>query len=428
MSRKILEKVLRWCTRRILKKYKPAVIGVAGSVGKTTTREAIAAVLSQQFSVRQSIRSYNDGIGVPMTIIGLESPGKSVAGWVTVFFYVARLLLTRMSYPKKLIVEMGTDRPGDIAYLTEMCPPDVAVLTAISPEHYEYFKSMERLEDEEKTIVRALRPGGVAVLNGDDARVMGESATIPGPVMTFGFGDHVDMRVAHAAMVRDEHRVQGMEFGLTLGQRSLQARVEGVIGTQHGYALAAAAAVGVHFGMEDADIEKGLSLYRAAPGRMRLIEGVKHTTIIDDTYNASPRAAQVAVETLAKTPVGSERGERYAVLGDMLELGSITREEHEDLGRIVVDNKIDFLITVGPASKHSAAAALDEGMEEHRIAKFDTSVAAGAFLQEKLEVGDVVLVKGSQGVRMEKIVREIMARPEDAPTLIARTYGKWLED
>lgn len=427
MGRKIMERILRWCTKKILAKYKPAIIGVAGSVGKTTTREAIAAVLSQQFSVRQSIRSYNDGIGVPMTVIGLESPGKSVIGWVRVFFYVARLLLTQMPYPKKLVVEMGTDRPGDIQYLTQMCQPDVAVLTAISPEHFEYFKSMERLEFEEKNIVRALPAHGIAILNGDDARVMGESDTIPVASMTFGFGEHVDMRVVHSAMVREGQAVRGMEFTLRYRERTIESRVDGVIGVQHGYALAAAAAVGLHFGMKDGDIEKGLSFYRAAPGRMRLIDGVKNTIIIDDTYNASPRAAQVAVETLAAMPVGSERGERYAVLGDMLELGAITREEHEDLGRMVVDQGIDFLITVGPASKQTASAALEEGMEEHRIAKFDSAQTAGVFLQEKLEPGDVILVKGSQGVRMEKIVREIMAHPEDAPQLIARTYGKWLE-
>lgn len=419
---------MRWCTKKILAKYTPAVIGVAGSVGKTTTREAIAAVLSQQFSVRQSIRSYNDGIGVPMTVIGLESPGKSLVGWVQVFFHIFRLLYTRMPYPKMLVVEMGTDRPGDIAYLTHMCRPDVAVLTAISPEHYEYFKSMERLEFEEKNIVRALPATGVAILNGDDARVMGESDTIPVRTMTYGFGEHVDVRVTSTSMVRENQSVRGMEFGFRMGTRSLEARVDGVIGAQHGYALSAAAAVGLYFEMKDADIEKGLSQYRAAPGRMRLIDGVKNTTIIDDTYNASPRAAQAAVETLAATPISTEQGERYAVLGDMLELGPITREEHEDLGRMVVDQRIDFLITVGPASKHIAAAALDEGMEEHRIAKFDTSIAAGSFLQEKLEPGDVVLVKGSQGVRMEKIVREIMAHPEEAPTLIARTYGKWLQE
>lgn len=425
--RSLTESLLRYLARKILQKYRPDVIGITGTVGKTSTREAISAVLAAKFSVRQSIRSYNDALGVPLTIIGKESPGRSIAGWVEVVIEALRLLMNKdTGYPEMLIVEMGADRPGDIRYLVDFCPPKVAVLTAVSPTHFTFFKTMERLESEKRTIFSHMRPEGLAVLNADDERVIKTREQLTGRVATYGTSDQAMFRGSDIhVQYNGEQRPDGMVFKMQHDGALVPVALRKVLGRQHMYAALAAAAVGTYFGMNMIEIAHALTQYVGAPGRMRIVDGIKRTTIIDDTYNSSPRAAHAAVETLAgiMLPSGAQR---YAVLGDMLELGSITTDEHEQLGKLVGEKKIDFLITVGEAAKHIARGALAGGMEEHRIAKFNDTATAGVFLQEKIQPGDVILVKGSQGMRMEKIVKEIMAEPLTAGIALVRQYGKWL--
>lgn len=172
------------------------------------------------------------------------------------------------------------------------------------------------------------------------------------------------------------------------------------------------------------DAAEALRVFHPLPGHMCLIPGIKNTLIIDDTYNSSPEPTRIALDTLSQInlKVGAER---YAVLADMLELGPETENAHREIGLRVAELGIDFLITVGEASKHSAMAAREAGLNEHQVASFADSITAGKFLQEKLHEGDVVLVKGSQGMRMEKIVKEVMAEPEQATELLVRQSAEW---
>ena len=424
--RPLLQWVLKQASTLILKKYRPQIIAITGSVGKTSTREAIAATLSAKFRVRASIKSYNDQVGVPMTIIGLPSPGRSLAGWIVVFAQVIELLLTKdPAYPEMLIVEMGADHPGDIAYLVEFCQPHVGVLTAIAPAHMEFFKTIERVAQEKQLIVTSLPKEGTAIINGDDKRAMKIKTKLTTRVLTYGFEEHADISASDVtAMYRD---------GVVVGQRckvqyqgsSVPVQIPGALGLQYVYPALAGACVGLYYGMNLVEIGEGLAQYSGVPGRMHVILGIKDTTLIDDTYNSSPLAAYRAVEALAGVEP-REGGERFAVLGDMLELGSSTEEEHTALGKRVAQHNIDVLITVGEASKHIAQGAQDAGMDEHRIIKFADPVTAGKFVQEKISKHDVILIKGSQGSRMEKIVKEVMAEPQRAGELLVRQYGKWL--
>ncbi|MBU1613425.1 hypothetical protein KKC87_03280, partial [Patescibacteria group bacterium] len=160
-------------------------------------------------------------------------------------------------------------------------------------------------------------------------------------------------------------------------------------------------------------------------GHMRLIAGIKNTLIIDDTYNSSPDPSKSALETLTKINI-KHVAERYAVLGDMLELGAETENLHREIGMRVAEHGIDFLITVGEASKHTAVSAREAGLDEHRVATFADSATAGKFLQDIIKEGDVILVKGSQGARMEKIVKEIMAEPLKSSELLIRQEPEWV--
>ncbi len=425
--RAIVHWLLRILSRAILTKYKPEVIAITGSVGKTSTREAIYAALSPKFRVRQSIRSYNDQIGVPMTILGLESPGRSITGWVELMFEGFRLLLHKdPQYPEMLIVEMGADHPGDIAYLVEFCPPKVGVLTAIAPAHVEFFKTIERVAKEKQHLVLSVPTAGAAVINADDERVMQIKPKLKSHVFTYGFTDHADVRASDMRLAYGERGlVMGMQFKIEHKGSTVPITLPNVIGRQHIYPGLAAVAVGLSYGMNIIEIGEGLSHYRGAPGRMHLVPGIKNTMLIDDTYNSSPLAARRAIEALAMVEI-SQGAERYAVLGDMLELGSMTEDEHAKIGELIAQYQIDFLVTAGEASKHIAHGAQEAGMEEHRIAKFNDSVSAGKFVQEKIKQGDVILIKGSQGVRMEKVTREVMANPLEAKQVLVRQYGKWL--
>ncbi len=425
--RSILQWLLRWCSKKILKKYKPEVIAITGSVGKTSTREAIFAALSGKFRVRQAIRSYNDQVGVPMTIIGMESPGKSLTGWVNVFGRCVQLMWKKdPKYPEMLIVEMGADRPGDIQYLTEFCPPKVGVLTAISPAHVEHFKTIERVAKEKSILVTCLADTSCAVLNSDDEKVVSLKPRLKSHVYTFGFDGGAQIKGSEVVIsYGSQSEPNGINFKIEHGGAVVPLFLPGVLGRQHVYPGLAAVAVGLFYGMNLVELGESLAQYSAAPGRMHIVPGIKGCTIIDDTYNSSPRAAHMALETMIDIEL-TGTAERYAVLGDMLELGSLTEDEHAKLGARVAELGVDFLVTVGEAAKHIASGALDSGMEEHRIAKFGESVSAGKFVQEKIKKGDVILIKGSQGVRMEKIVKEIMGEPLHAKTVLVRQYGKWL--
>jgi UDP-N-acetylmuramoyl-tripeptide--D-alanyl-D-alanine ligase len=190
-------------------------------------------------------------------------------------------------------------------------------------------------------------------------------------------------------------------------------------------AALAGLAVGTIFGINLVDGAARLRNLKPLPGHMRLIPGIKKTMLIDDTYNSSPEAAKSALLTLANFSV-KDGAERYAVLGDMLELGGETINAHREIGFKVAELGIGFLVAVGEASKHTAAAAKEAGLEEHHVACFPDSNSAGRFLQDKLQEGDVALVKGSQSIRLEKMVKELMADPLHAKDLLVRQDGEWV--
>ncbi len=431
--RSIIHWLLRFCSKKILKKYKPEVIAITGSVGKTSAREAIFSALTHKFRVRQAIRSYNDQIGVPMTIVGMESPGRSITGWVAVFYECLRLIFSKdENYPEMLIVEMGADRPGDIQYLLEFCPPKVGVLTAIAPTHVEYFKTVERVAKEKQLVLTSLTGDCAAILNSDDERVLAVEPKIKCQMYTFGFGGDAMIQGSDAVVSYSENsKPNGINFRIAYGGSNIPMFLPNVLGRQHIYPALSAVAVGLFYGMNMIEISEGLKQYTPAPGRMHVVSGIKNTTIIDDTYNSSPVAANAALKVLSeiKLPEGADsriKPEKYLVLGDMLELGPMTEDEHRKLGYALVEAGVDFLVTVGEAAKHIAIAAQEAGFEEHRIAKFADSMVAGKFIQEKIKQGDLILVKGSAAMRMEKIVKEVMAHPLESGRLLARQYGKWL--
>jgi len=425
MSR-LLAFILSIFAKLILRKYHPTVIGITGSVGKTSTKQACLAALGGKFRVRVTAGNYNTEIGVPLTIIGGMSGGDSIMRWLPVFVRALQLIFTRdPEYPDILILEFGADRPGDIARHTRLTRPKIGVISAISSVHTEYFGSEAGVAREKSALIAGLPKNGLAILNADAMDAPQIAKKTKAPVVMYGIHGAPKNFEEKFVAGSDLAAVQETGARVPLGMR-LKVSTDGtivpiflpnVIGLQHASAALAACAVGRALGLNLVDIAEGLRAYVGAPGRMHVVVGIKETLIIDDTYNASPRAMEMALEQVALLKP-EEGAERIAVLGDMLELGAISKEAHEKIGALVARLGYDLLMTVGPMGKHIEYAARQAGMDEHRIAVFDDADSAGKFVQEKMETGDIILVKGSRGIHMERIVREIMAEPLRAEEIL----------
>lgn len=413
-----LQSLLAFLARVVLDRYRPRVVAVAGSVGKTSTTRAVAAVLGRAFSTRASSKNHNNEIGVPLTILGeASSGGRSPFAWIGILWRGFRLAFgPAQAYPTVLVLEMATDHPGDLAYLTSIASPDVSVLTAVSEEHTEFLGDLDGVAEEEGTIVRAVVERGAAALNADDPRVAPMAEGLGERAVLFGFGPEARVRAERVAIetalgtvfTRFDLLIDGVRYPTNLSE---------AIGVGNVYAALAAAAVGVAFGIDPAAIPYGLAEYQPPPGRLHVLPGIKRTVLVDDTYNSSPRAAELALRTFRALPhEGAAR--RIAALGDMFELGALTEESHRRVGTAAAEAGLDLLIGVGAASAHLCAAARAAGMPEERVFHMDDASAAGRFLQERIHPGDLVLIKGSRGMRMERVVKELMAEPERASELL----------
>ena len=425
LSKRILEGLLFKLSRAILNAYRPQIIGVTGSIGKTSAKEAIYTVLSAKFKVRKNIKNYNNEIGLPLTIIGAASGGQSPLGWLKVFLQAFFLLIRQdKNYPRFLVLEMGADRIGDLKYLTTLAPCKVGVVTGVAPVHLEYFKTLEKIAKEKSVIVSHLPADGWAILNADNQYTAAMAQATKAKVLTYGFGAEAAVRALEINFSQgDSDQLSGISFKLAYDGSTVPVLLPDILGQHLVYAALAGAAVGIAFGMNLVSIAQALEKFKAPNGRMRLIAGIKDTLIIDDTYNASPESMLAAINTEVKIKVS---GQKYAVLGDMLELGDFTQAGHEKIGEAVVANGIDYLITVGERARIIADQAQALGMDKDKIFSFGDAIAAARFVQERIKAGDLILIKGSQGMRLEKTVKEIMAEPLRAKELLVRQEAPWI--
>lgn len=428
MKRLLIKCILGFFTKRIIAKYHPLIIAVTGSVGKTSTKNAIAQALASRVTLRKSQRNLNSDIGVPLVFISGEDAKRSIAGWLRNIMRAFFLIVKKsVLYPRVLVVEMGADRPGDIAYLTGIAKPDIAVVTAIGdvPVHVGYYKDSDAVVLEKANVVRCLGKNDLAILNCDDEHVFRMRAMTQARICTFGFSNQADVRIVDF-QTKTERDALGNEFPLGIsfklgyGGSFVLVSILGTLGKPVAYAFAAAAACAASFDMHMIEIVEALSDFENEPGRMRLIPGVHHTMILDDTYNAAPTAMRVALDTFA----ACSGKRKIAILGDMLELGSYAQKAHEDMGAYAASIGT-LLIFVGEQSRFGYEQALRNGFPADRLFHFSISTEVIDMIRIMLQPGDVVLIKGSQGMRMEKIVKGIMAEPEKAGELLVRQSPEW---
>lgn len=422
--KRIVVAILTWEARGVLLRYKPKVIAVTGSVGKTTTKDAIYAALVETVRIGKSEKSFNSEIGVPLSILGLENAWSNPIEWLFNIIRGALLLMVRTSYPEWLVLEVGADRPGDIRNVAKWLRPDVVVITGVPevPVHVEYFDSPEAVVREKRSLAEHLRPGGKLILNGDDERLTDLKLAFWGACTTFGIGHENDYRASHEEVIMRDGVPAGVRFRVDQDGSSVPVEVYGALGAPRVLAASAALAVAEIVGIDAVSAAEALKEWAPPPGRVRILKGMKGSMILDDTYNSSPSAAMAALDTLAG--VGAKR--RIAILGDMLELGKFSAEQHRAMGRRAAACA-DLLITVGFRSRATAEAARDAGLSDMQVRSYEQgeSERAGDELQRELQEGDVVLVKGSQSMRMEKTVLEIMAEPDKAADLLVRMDPDW---
>lgn len=349
------------------------VVGITGSVGKTTTKELVASVLRQRFNTLASPANYNNEIGLPLSVLRLH-PGVD---W--------------------LVQEMAMYGLGEIACLAEIARPEVGVVTNVGPTHLERLGSIEAIARAKAELVQALPHSGLAVLNGDDERVRAMAALTPAKTVLF-YGLRPDND-----LFADEIQTRGLE-GLSLrmhfGGSSVSAHLP-LLGRHSAYVALAAAAVGLSQGLTWDEVIAGLQ-DRSAQARILVVPAIRGATVLDDTYNASPASTIAALDVLAEM-----RGRKLAVLGGMLELGSYEDEGHRLVGRHAAQIA-GVLVTVGKLGRIIAEEAIARGMPSSAVHPVDSNEEAVQVLQQILTEGDFVLVKGSRGIAMENIVNKLV--------------------
>jgi UDP-N-acetylmuramoyl-tripeptide--D-alanyl-D-alanine ligase len=344
------------------------VIGITGSVGKTSTKEVVAAVLSQRFRTLKSQRSFNSEVTLPATLLGLTADHQVA------------------------VLEMGMWAAGEIRFLASLARPQIGIVTNVGPSHLERLGSIEAIANAKAELPESLPADGWCILNADDSRVKAMATRTAARVLTYGYADQADVRLLKV----ESYGLHGIGLAVEYNGQQHWLRTP-LIGRHHAYTALAAIATALVLGLDWEAIAAGLR----EPGeqlRLRVVRGRHGVTIIDDTYNAAPLSTIAALQVLAET-----EGRRIAVLGEMLELGAASEEGHQQVGAAAA-TAADLLIAVGRQAQIVADAARRAGMTAEQVKICADNEAAIRLLNQLIQAGDCLLVKGSRGVQMETIV------------------------
>jgi UDP-N-acetylmuramoyl-tripeptide--D-alanyl-D-alanine ligase len=415
MKKYIQRKLEKYVRQYFAKHPDVKLIAVTGSVGKTSTKVAIGTVLSERFRVRLHVGNHNTHISAPLAILGIDYPKnvKSIVQWLIVFA-AAKKRINSPSDVDVIIQELGSDRIGEVAHFGTYLKPDIGVITAVSPEHMEFFKEIDTVAQEELAVANFSKS---ALINRDDISEIYSKYLTNGNVNTYGTSSISEYHyVSQGYTAENGHKGA---FVAPEWQESVPVNIH-VLGEHTLRPAIAAGAVAVKLGMSATEIANGLVKVRSLPGRMNILKGVENTTIIDDTYNSSPLAAESSLRELYKLSVP----QRIAVLGSMNELGQTSQVEHEAIGKLCDPNSLAWVVTVGSeAEKYLAPAARARGCQ---VKSFNNAVLAGAFVRGVLDHGAAVLFKGSQGgIYLEEAVKVVLHSADDEKQLV-RQSAQWL--
>lgn len=405
MKRKFIQYILKYLAKLILWRYKPLIIGVTGSVGKTSTKEAIYTVLKKKFRVERNIFNLNTEIGMPLTIIRGKDAKRNILLWFYNFFHTFWLFIfKKKTYPEILVLEMSEDAPGMIKYLVDLARPKIAVVTTIGdpPVHLEYYKNINQLIEEISYLPQSLSLDDTIVLNADNPLVLNFKDKTVAKVFSYGFSENSDVKITEYKLINTENLENiGMSFRLEFSGSFVPVRIEGVFGKGQIYALAAAAAVGLSLDMNLIEISEAMKDYKVARGRTKFMPGINNSWLLDDSYNACPDSVRVALDLLKEVPAKR----KIVALGDMKELGVNSNQAHIEIGRDIA-NVAQVFIAVGEEMIF-AKQIIDDEYPNIETFWFKDSQEAKTSIKKMIKKGDLVLIKGSRAMEMEKITEEL---------------------
>jgi UDP-N-acetylmuramoyl-tripeptide--D-alanyl-D-alanine ligase len=363
-TKKALREIASWHRR----KFDISAVAVTGTNGKTTTKEMIADVLAPKYKVLKSIKSYNNLIGVPLTLFELNADTQV------------------------LVLELGMSQPEEIGILTETTKPNIGVITNIGPAHLESMESLEKIAQAKFELLDHMPSLHTAVLNADDEFLAKRIKERKEKTISFSIQNKADFQAT--GLVPSDEGYIGFKVN---GKFPINLKL---LGEHNVYNALAAFAVGSLLGVDEIKIKESLERYTPSELRMELVQ-IGNLRIINDTYNANPISMIKALQTLSQM---KSQGRKIAVLGDMLELGEKTQDYHFEIGKLVAESGIDLLLTVGKLSFVIGQGAKEQGMNVERILAFDTNEKTSAYLIENLKAGDLVLIKGSRKMKLEEVV------------------------
>ena len=415
MFKKVIQRKLEKYVRKYFETHPDIkLITVAGSVGKTSTKLAIATLLSQKYRVRLHEGNHNTHLSAPLAILGINFPGnpRNFWQWHKVFSAARKRIKSPSSQePQIIIQELGTDHPGDIERFSKYLAPNIAVITSVSPEHMEFFGSIDTVAQEE---LGAASFAEIAILNQDDISPDFFKYVRNSNVSTYSsIGGANYNFIANSFSLIDGFggKIQTPEYG------EIDVRVK-VFGEHSLRPIIGAVAVSAKLGLSSQEIIGGLVSLKPIPGRMNFMRGVKESVLIDDTYNSSPAALEAAIQTLYALSAPS----KIAIIGSMNELGE-SSFEHQKIGEMLDGISLSWVITVGEqANRFLAPAARLRGCQVYEA---KNAIDAGTFAHKIMERGSLVLLKGSQGeVYLEEATKILLLNKEDE-NLLVRQDEKW---
>lgn len=425
--KKIIVSIITFQAKLVIKKYNPKIIAITGSVGKTSTKDAVFTILSKFKKVRKSEKSFNSEIGLPLTILGLPNGWDNPLIWLENVIKGFFMILFKKPYPEYLVLEVGVGKPGDIKKnVIPWLKPDVVIVTCFpdKPVHVEFFGSVEEIIEEKSSLAYAIKKDGILILNHDDEKVYNLHQKSKCKTISFGVNENATYHSIYPTYLyktSGEIKIPiGLNFKLEYDGNTFPVNLPNILGAHNIGQATSAIACAHELGCDLLESINAISEYKNPAGRLSLLEGINNSVIIDDTYNASPVAMNAAIELLRE--LSGKR--KIAVLGDMLELGKYTEEEHLLVGKNIV-GVADILVVVGPRAKSIKEGAILNGFSQKEIYNFDSSKTVAKFLEGIVEEGDVVLIKGSQGVRLERATEAIMEHKELKKTLLCRQDKEW---
>lgn len=405
---KYIYKRLWSVAQQVVDFHEPKVIAITGSVGKTSTKEALAAVFKLAYGdkVRYTHGNLNAEIGIPLTILGYTRQPKKIE-W-PIFLAKVQKHLKEESFPEFLILEMGVERPGDIQQFCQIARPDVAVITAATPAHISNFPDLHTMQSEKASLSNQVKDSGYTIYNADDDFL---SKSINGQKFSYGFDQNAFCRAEQVKV-----GLHGNRYTIVCGDHRI--RIESpLIGKQMIYSELAAAAVAIKFNIDSNVIKSALESRKPFPGRLNMLQGKNNTTIIDDTYNANPASVKAAADLLAEI---DHPGRRVLILGNMNELGALDQEQHLEVAKYL-SGKADLIILAGPN-----AEPMKKEITKSQVFAFANRLEVADNLWDIVKSGDLVLLKASQNRNyFEELVKILMDEKYQADDVLVRQDEMW---